>query len=280
MTSMTIGICGSGTMGRGIAIACLLGGHRVILFDSAPEQIQRCAGFIAEHIGKMVEKTRLSDADRIAMLSRLTTASALNVLTECQLIIEAIVENLESKHELFIALEDVVSETSILATNTSSISIAAIARPLQHPERFVGLHFFNPAAIMKLVEVIKGPHTSDVVIASCSTFAKQLGKTPVIARDVPGFIVNRVARNFYNEALRIVMERAASIKQVDDLMKGLGFRMGPFELMDLIGVDTNLDVTKSQWQQFFNEPRFQPSVLQQHYVDSGLLGKKSDGGFY
>lgn len=280
MISMTVGICGCGTMGRGIAIACIAGGHNVILFDSAPDHIHRCAELIAEHLQKLVGKNRMSDAERITALSRLTTAASLSGMGECQIIIEAIIENLELKQDLFRRLEEVVPAESILATNTSSISIAAIARPLQHSERVVGLHFFNPAAIMKLVEVIKGPHTSDVVIASCLSFAKQLGKTPVIAKDVPGFIVNRVARNFYNEAQRIVMEGAASIKQVDDLMKGLGFRMGPFELMDLIGVDTNLDVTKSQWQQFFHEPRFQPSILQQQHVDAGLLGKKSGGGFY
>ena len=195
------------------------------------------------------------------------------------MVIEAIAERLDIKHTLYRSLESVLAPTAILASNTSSISIAALARCLQDPSRFVGLHFFNPAHIMKLVEVIKGPRTSQKVVEVCVDFATGLGKVPVVAADAPGFIVNRIARNYYNESQRIVMEGASSIEQVDTLMKGLGFRMGPFELMDLIGVDVNLDVTKSQWEQFFHEPRFTPSLLQQQYVDAGLHGKKSGGGF-
>jgi len=167
-----------------------------------------------------------------------------------------------------------------LATNTSSIAITALTASLQHPERFVGLHFFNPAHIMKLVEVIKGQRTAQSVVDDAFAFAKSLGKSPVVASDVPGFIVNRVARNFYNEPQRIVMERCATIEQVDTLMTSLGFKMGPFQLMDLIGVDVNLDVTTSQWQQFYNEPRFAPSLLQRQYVDAGNHGRKSGHGFY
>jgi 3-hydroxybutyryl-CoA dehydrogenase len=195
-------------------------------------------------------------------------------------VVEAIIERLDVKHELFVALEAIVSKKAILATNTSSISIAALARPLQSKGRFVGLHFFNPANIMKLVEVIRGPETSDATVKTCMKLAKEMGKVAVVAKDVPGFIVNRVARNYYNEAQRIVMEGAASIEQVDALMRGIGFRMGPFELMDLIGVDTNLDVTKSQWEQFFLEPRFTPSLLQQQTVDAGHHGRKTGKGFY
>ena len=193
--------------------------------------------------------------------------------------IEAIAERLDIKHAFFQSVEKVCRPDAILASNTSSISIASLARCLQDPTRFVGLHFFNPAHIMKLVEVIRGPRTSDAVVQICVETARGMGKTPVVAKDAPGFIVNRIARNYYNEAQRVVMEGAATIEQTDALMQGLGFKMGPFALMDLIGVDVNLDVTKSQWQQFFYEPRFTPSLLQQQYVDAGLHGTKSGGGF-
>jgi len=279
MTISTVGICGSGTMGRGIAIASLLAGKGVVLYDISEAACSGAKQSIADHLVKMVEKGRITEADRIRAEAALSTATSLSALSASDIVIEAIVERIEVKHELFTALEDVVSEQAIIATNTSSISIAALARPLTQRARFVGLHFFNPAHIMKLVEVIRGPLTSDDVVSTCIAFAKSLGKAPVVAKDTPGFIVNRVARNYYNEAQRIVMEGASSMEQVDSLMKGLGFKMGPFELMDLIGIDTNLDVTKSQWHQYFLEPRFQPSLLQQQYVDAGLHGDKTNGGF-
>ena len=276
---MTIGICGAGTMGRGIAIASLTAGHSVVLFDISEAAVEAARGSVMEQLGKAVEKGKLSPEAFDASSKKLTTSAELSSLSQADLVIEAIAERLDIKHTLFSELEKIVAPSAILASNTSSISIASLARVLSVPARFVGLHFFNPAHIMKLVEVIKGPRTSDEVIQTCVEFAKGLGKTPVVATDAPGFIVNRIARNFYNESQRIVMEGAAAIPQVDDLMKGLGFKMGPFELMDLIGVDVNLDVTKSQWAQFFQEPRFTPSLLQQQYVDAGLHGKKSGGGF-
>ena len=279
MTISSVGICGSGTMGQGIAIACLLSGRNVTLFDISEDVCTNAKNAIADNCQKSVDKANNTEADRINALSALSASTSLQSFAACDIVIEAIVERADIKHELFQKLEDVISSSTILATNTSSISIAALARPLKERARFVGLHFFNPAHIMKLVEVIRGPQTSNDVVNHCINFAKSLGKTPVVAKDVPGFIVNRVARNFYNEAQRIVMEGAASMEQVDDLMKAIGFKMGPFELMDLIGVDTNLDVTKSQWQQFFLEPRFQPSLMQQQYVDAGLHGKKTNGGF-
>jgi 3-hydroxybutyryl-CoA dehydrogenase len=276
---MIVGICGAGTMGRGIAIASLTAGHSVVLFDIAESAVEAARSNVIEQLRKAVEKGKLSREALDASSTKLTTSVELASLRNVDIVIEAIAERLDIKHALFSELEKVVGPTAIMASNTSSISIASLARVLSQPARFVGLHFFNPAHIMKLVEVIKGPRTSDEVIQTCVEFAKGLGKTPVVAADAPGFIVNRIARNFYNESQRIVMEGAATIPQVDELIKGLGFKMGPFELMDLIGVDVNLDVTKSQWSQFFHEPRFTPSLLQQQYVDAGLHGKKSGGGF-
>ncbi len=277
---MIVGICGAGTMGRGIAIAALQASHSVVVFDIAAAPLEKAKGNITSTLDKAVEKGKLTATDRDLAIERSTFTTNLDDLSVCDVVIEAVAERLDIKHDLFTRLEALVRPDAILASNTSSISIASLARPLQHQDRFVGLHFFNPAHIMKLVEVIKGPRTSDATVAWCVDFSEGLGKTPVVAKDVPGFIVNRIARNFYNEAQRIVMEGAATIPQVDALMQGLGFKMGPFELMDLIGVDTNLDVTKSQWQQFFLEPRFQPSMLQQQHVDAGLHGKKTGRGFY
>lgn len=277
---MIVGICGAGTMGRGIAIAALQASHSVVVFDIADAPLEKAKANITSTLDKAVEKGKLTATDRDLAIERSTFTTNLDDLSVCDVVIEAVAERLDIKHDLFTRLEALVRPDAILATNTSSISIASLARPLQHQDRFVGLHFFNPAHIMKLVEVIKGPRTSESTVAWCVDFSKGLGKTPVVAKDVPGFIVNRIARNFYNEAQRIVMEGAATIPQVDALMQGLGFKMGPFELMDLIGVDTNLDVTKSQWQQFFLEPRFQPSMLQQQHVDAGLHGKKTGRGFY
>lgn len=277
---MIVGICGAGTMGRGIAIASLQATHSVVLFDIAEAPLEKAKANITSTLDKAVEKGKMSVTERDLALERSLFTTNLDDLATCDVVIEAVAERLDIKHDLFTRLESLVRRDAILATNTSSISIASLARPLQHQDRFVGLHFFNPAHIMKLVEVIKGPRTSDATVAWCVEFSKGLGKTPVVAKDVPGFIVNRIARNYYNEAQRIVMEGAATVPQVDALMQGLGFKMGPFELMDLIGVDTNLDVTKSQWQQFFLEPRFQPSMLQQQHVDAGLHGKKTGRGFY
>ncbi|MFN4908176.1 MAG: 3-hydroxyacyl-CoA dehydrogenase family protein [Bacteroidota bacterium] len=276
---MIIGICGAGTMGRGIAIASLTSGHSVVLCDLSEQALESARTSIAEQLRKAVDKGKLSEESYASAVSSMSTSTELPSLASANIVIEAIAERVDIKHALFCELEKIVSASAILATNTSSISIASLARVLVDPSRFVGLHFFNPAHIMKLVEVIKGPRTSQSVVETCVAFAKGLGKTPVVAADAPGFIVNRIARNYYNESQRIVMEGAASIAQVDELMKGIGFKMGPFELMDLIGVDVNLDVTKSQWTQFFQEPRFTPSLLQQQYVDAGLHGKKSGGGF-
>lgn len=276
---MIIGICGAGTMGRGIAIASLSAGHSIILFDLSSDALVAAVTFVRDQLAKALEKGKLTQEQFEAATAALSSSTDASALGTSDMVIEAIAERIDIKHALFREIETVVSPNAIIATNTSSISIASLARCLNDPSRFVGLHFFNPAHIMKLVEVIKGPKTSRHVVDVCVDYAKGLGKVPVVAADAPGFIVNRIARNYYNESQRIVMEGASTIEQVDTLMKGLGFRMGPFELMDLIGVDVNLDVTKSQWEQFFHEPRFTPSLLQQQYVDAGLHGKKTGGGF-
>lgn len=277
---MTIGICGAGTMGAGIAQACLQAGYTVIVYDSFEAARHRASGFIQEMMSKAVQKGITTAADADAARGRFTITGELETLSACDIVIEAIIEDAAAKHSLYAALENILSPTAILASNTSSIAITALAAKLRHPERFVGLHFFNPAHIMKLVEVICGMKTAPETIAAMNTFAEKLGKTAVEAKDVPGFIVNRVARNYYLEAMRIVMEGGATIPQVDALMRSAGFKMGPFELVDLIGVDVNFAVTMSVWEQYFREPRFAPALLQKEYVDAGLWGKKTGEGFY
>ncbi len=277
---MIVGICGTGTMGRGIAVASLLAGHTVVMFDIRSEAAQSAQVAVAAELNKAVAKKKLDAEAAQQAIDNCSTADAVAGLSQCDVVIEAIAEDPVAKRSLFEAVEAVIAPTAILASNTSSIAITALAAHLVHPRRFVGLHFFNPAHIMKLVEVIKGRSTADDVVHQAFAFATSLGKTPVIAADVPGFIVNRVARNFYNEPQRIVTEQCATIEQVDGLMSSLGFKMGPFQLMDLIGVDVNLDVTTSQWSQFYNEPRFTPSLLQRQVVDAGYHGRKSGRGFY
>jgi 3-hydroxybutyryl-CoA dehydrogenase len=277
---MNIGICGAGTMGRGIALSSLLAGHHVTITDLSAQAVEAAASYVHGQLQVSVEKGRITAEQRDAMSVALTTSTQLDDLAGSDLVIEAIAEKLDIKHALFTALEGICRPDCVLSSNTSSISITALARCLKDPSRFVGLHFFNPAHIMKLVEVISGVLTSPAVVSFAVEYAKGLGKTPVIAKDAPGFIVNRVARNYYNEAQRIVMEGAASVEQTDRCMKALGFKMGPFELMDLIGVDVNLDVTTSMWGQFFYEPRFTPSVLQQQTVNGGMHGRKTGRGFY
>lgn len=277
---MTIGICGAGTMGAGIAQACLQAGCTVIVYDSFEAARHRAAGFVQEMMNKAVQKGISTAADADAARERFTVTAALEALSVCDIVIEAIIEDAAAKHSLYTALENILPPSAILASNTSSIAITALASKLRHPERFVGLHFFNPAHIMKLVEIICGMKTAPETIAAMNTFAEKLGKTAVEAKDVPGFIVNRVARNYYLEAMRIVMEGGATIPQLDALMRSAGFKMGPFELVDLIGVDVNFAVTMSVWEQYFREPRFAPALLQKEYVDAGLWGKKTGEGFY
>jgi 3-hydroxybutyryl-CoA dehydrogenase len=226
-----------------------------------------------------VEKNKISEDLKISALNNITLVPELNAL-KAHLIIEAAIEKLEVKKEIFSILEKVNEISTILTTNTSSIPVTQIGSILKTPQRFAGLHFFNPAAIMKLIEVIKGPSTDDEVLNTLKAFAKKLGKVPVLATDAPGFIVNRVARPYYVESLKLLEENVTDFKTIDLLLKNSGFKMGPFELMDLIGVDTNLSVTTSMFHLFNEEPRFRPNRIQQQKVAAGLHGKKSGQGFY
>ena len=276
----SIGVIGAGTMGSGIALASAIAGYDVVLNDIADEFLQRAFRNIGTLMDKMTEKGKLSVADANAAALRIRTTSHFEHLKTCDLVIEAAVENLKIKQELFSKLSDLVGEDTLLASNTSSLAITAIASACRKPERVLGLHFFNPAHIMKLVEIIRGQETSDEVMYRAEGYVKQLGKIPVLAKDTPGFIVNRVARNFYGEAFRLVGDGIATHEQVDNIMRSAGFPMGPFQLMDLIGIDVNLSVTQSVYDQYFGEPRFRPHIIQQKMFEANRLGRKTGKGFY
>lgn len=275
----TVGIAGAGTMGQGIAQVCAAAGFNVLLYDVKPALVQIGLSAIERSFQKSVEKNKVTEESKASSLDRIKTCDDVNAL-KADLIIEAIVENLQIKRELFQTLEKINPENTILTTNTSSISITQIASSLKERKRFAGFHFFNPASIMKLVEVIKGVDTDDNTINTLTTFSRKLGKTPVAAKDSPGFIVNRVARHYYVEALKMLEENNADIQTIDKLLKASGFKMGSFELMDLIGMDVNLSVTSSMYNAFHQDPKFRPSRIQQQKVDAGHLGIKSGKGFY
>jgi 3-hydroxybutyryl-CoA dehydrogenase len=275
----TVGIVGAGTMGQGIAQVCAMAGYRVLLYDLSPALIQQGIAKIESSLRKAVEKNKLTTELKDTALSKITPCHSLRELI-ADFIIEAAVERLDVKKEIFSTLEDVNSVDSIFTSNTSSIPITQIGGPLKKPQRFAGLHFFNPAPIMKLVEVISGASTDPSVVTLLHAFAKKIGKVAVQAKDSPGFIVNRVARHFYVESLKVLEENVADVSTIDALLKSSGFKMGPFELMDLIGVDTNFSVTTSIYNAFYQDPKFRPSRIQQQKVDAGHHGRKSGKGFY
>jgi 3-hydroxybutyryl-CoA dehydrogenase len=276
----TIAVLGAGTMGAGIAQLAAQSGVDVLLYDIRDEFIQRGIASIEKPLQKRVERGKLSGEEKASILGRIRTTIRRDDAANSDLIIEAAPEDLALKREIFASLSALCASTTILATNTSSLSITAIASAAQGPERVVGMHFFNPAPVMPLVEIIAGRHTSPDVVQAVAEIARSMDKLPVIAADMPGFIVNRVARPFYGEALKIVGEGGASIPQVDEAMRAAGFPMGPFELMDLIGIDINFAVTKSVFEAFFGEPRYRPHPIQQRMVEGGTIGKKSSKGFY
>ncbi|GGG08435.1 3-hydroxyacyl-CoA dehydrogenase family protein [Pontibacter amylolyticus] len=275
----TIGIVGAGTMGQGIAQICAQAGYKTILFDINAQVLKKAEATTSNNLDKGIERGKLTEAEKQAALANLIyTGDTLQL--SCDVIIEAVVERLEVKQSIFKDLDAVNTPDTIFASNTSSIPITRIAAGIPHPERVVGMHFFNPAHIMKLVEVISGAATSPEVAETIRQLALKLDKKPVMAKDAPGFIVNRVARHFYVEGLKLLEEGVADAKGIDRLIQASGFKMGPFELMDLIGVDTNYSVTSSMFEAFHYDPKFRPSRIQQQKVDAGHHGRKSGKGFY
>lgn len=274
----TVGVAGAGTMGQGIAQVCALAGFDVLLYDVQSDAGKRGIASIGTALQKSVEKNRITTDVRNLTLSRIKQCDALDQF-KGDLIIEAVVERLDIKRELFQVIRKHNPE-SILITNTSSIPITQIASGISSADRIAGLHFFNPAPVMKLVEVIKGVETSNETIDLLKGFSEKLGKTSVVAKDSPGFIVNRVARHYYVEALKMLEENSADVQTIDKLLKASGFKMGSFELMDLIGMDVNFSVTRSLFDAFYQEAKFRPSRIQQQKVDAGHLGVKSGKGFY
>jgi 3-hydroxybutyryl-CoA dehydrogenase len=277
----TVAVIGAGTMGTGIAQIASTFGHRVQLFDISEEQTKESEKGLVKILQRQVEKERMTQDEVDGILNRITFTNHLNSVEGSDFVIEAIVENLDIKQNTFQKIEGLVDQDAIIATNTSSLSIASISSALEHPERFLGIHFFNPAPLMKLVEIIPGISTSSNTTKKARSLVDAWGKTTVQAKDTPGFIVNRVARPFYGEALRIYEEGVADHATIDWAMKELGgFKMGPFELMDLIGHDVNYKVTESVFKEFYFDPRFKPSFAQKRLVEAGRLGRKSGIGFY
>ncbi|MFI6933674.1 3-hydroxyacyl-CoA dehydrogenase [Streptomyces sp. NPDC050287] len=279
--SSPVAVVGAGTMGQGIAQVALTAGHSVRLYDALPGRAREAADAIGARLDRLVEKDRLAAADRDAARTRLLPAESLADLADCALVVEAVLERLDVKQDLLRRLEDVVGEDCLLATNTSSLSVTAIGGALRNPGRFVGLHFFNPAPLLPLVEVVSGFSTDVTSATRAYEMARAWGKTPVACADTPGFIVNRIARPFYAEAFAVYEAQGADPATIDAVLRECGgFKMGAFELTDLIGQDVNESVTHSVWRSFFQDVRFAPSLAQQRLVESGRLGRKTGQGWY
>ncbi|MBI4535737.1 MAG: 3-hydroxybutyryl-CoA dehydrogenase [Ignavibacteriae bacterium] len=281
MMIKTVGIIGAGTMGSGIAQVAALARFEVVLHDVSAEALKKAMDRIKSDFRRSVERQKITATEATEALAAIHPRKDLHDLGDSDFIVEAAIEDLEVKRKIFKDLDQIVGPGVVLATNTSSLSITAVGSLTNTPECVVGMHFFNPAPVMKLVEVVRGKHTSDGTAKETCDLAVTMGKTPVVCKDTPGFIVNRVARPFYGEALRLLGEGVAPVEQIDRIVKAEGgFRMGPFELMDLIGIDVNYAVTKSVYDQFFHEPRFRPHPIQRQMVESGMLGRKTKKGFY
>ncbi len=279
--NMQIGVIGSGAMGSGIAQVAATAGHKVFVYDTNVAALDKAKGNLDSTLKKLVEKQKLSQDKADAIFGNCNFVSDLKTFAACGLVIEAIVENLEIKQQVFTQLESIVDENCILASNTSSLSITSIASACSKPERVIGIHFFNPAPLMPLVEIIPGIATKNSITEQCKMLITSWKKVTVIAKDTPGFIVNRIARPFYGEAMKIYEEGIANIATIDWAMREIGgFKMGPFELTDLIGHDVNYTVTETVWKQFYFDPRFRPSLCQKRLAEAKFYGKKSGKGFY
>lgn len=275
-----IGIVGAGIMGRGIAQVAAKAGHEVILYDSWDGAVENAMSINNKELNRLVEKGKISQEECDKTISLMKPTKQINDLAPCDLVIEAIIENKDIKQDVFKQLEDICGDV-VIASNTSSISISALANGMKRPDRVIGMHFFNPAPIMKLVEVISGLQSDQSIVEDVHALATAWGKKAVYVKSSPGFIVNRIARPFYAEALRVYEEGVSDFTTIDEVIKSSGkFRMGPFELMDLIGNDTNYSVTESTFNSYYQDPRFKPSLTQQEFAQAGLLGRKSGSGFY
>lgn len=276
-----LGVVGAGAMGTGIAQVAATSGHNVLLFDADPLALEKASLALQLVFKRLVEKQKHSQQQAEDILSRIQFVTDLRTFNKCFVVIEAVIEDLLIKQQLFSDLEKIVAPECVLATNTSSLSITSIASACERPKRVIGIHFFNPAPVMPLVEIIPALTTDETVSIFVQKLLTIWGKKVVLAKDTPGFIVNRLARSFYGEAIRIYEEGIADFATIDWAMKSAGgFKMGPFELMDFIGIDVNYKVTESVWQQFYNEPRFQPSITQKRYFEAKWYGCKTGKGFY
>lgn len=275
----TICVAGAGTMGSGIALGAAKAGYQVKLFDTQSAALDRAAVMIRQNAESLAEKGKISQDDKQRIIDTVIITADINSC-RADLVIEAIIEKTDAKIDLFGQLAGINGPDCIYASNTSSLSITSIQEPFAYPDRMAGLHFFNPAHIMKLVEVVRGKHTSPAVMEELVDLCRKMDKTPVQCMDAPGFIVNRVARHYYLEALKMADSGVASFEEIDKIMEASGFKMGPFRLMDLIGMDINLAVSQSLYEAFNQEPRFKPSPLQERKVAAGELGRKTGQGFY